>query len=379
MSPASIPLTIPLRTAVIGCGLIAQAIHLPRLRQMADRFALVALADRSATVREQLAARYQPARAYADWRVLLERERLDALVVCSPHATHAEIVLAALDLGINVLVEKPLCVTLDDAAAIVRRERETGLVVQVGYMKRHHPAWAALLAELPSGTDERLRLVDVVTYDPWMARAPYVRWDDLVFGSDVPEDVRERDELHRWEQLAAATSSDDREAASVFEYTYLACLVHDVNLVHGVLDRLGVTDGAEPVAASHRRDGRAADVLVTLPGGQSWRSAWMLLDQQPAFRTTATFHMTDRVAELRYDAPYLVDRPAQAERRDGDGTRTTRVAADAYVVQLERFHASVTTGAPCATPAAQARRDLALLTRLFHCSTAHTTAARAAH
>lgn len=207
--------TAPLRIAVIGCGLIAQAIHLPRLRRMADRFALVAFADRSATVREQLAARYRPARAYADWRVLLERERLDALVVCSPHATHAEIVLAALDLGVKVLVEKPLCVTLDDAAEIVRRERETGLVVQVGYMKRHHPAYAALLAELPADTDERLRLVDVVTYDPWMARAPYVEWDDLVFGSDVPTQVRDRDERRRWEQLATATSSDaERPRAS---------------------------------------------------------------------------------------------------------------------------------------------------------------------
>ena len=87
----------PLRIGVVGGGLIAQAVHLPRLAADPARFAVVGIADPSPKVIGALAARYAPAHGYLDWRDLLDREELDAVAVCSPHSTHAEVVLAALD------------------------------------------------------------------------------------------------------------------------------------------------------------------------------------------------------------------------------------------------------------------------------------------
>ena len=74
---------------------------------------------------------------------------LDAIVVCSPAGTHAEVVLAALDAGLHVFVEKPMCITLADADAIVAARDRAGQVVQVGTMKRYDPAVEAMLDELP--------------------------------------------------------------------------------------------------------------------------------------------------------------------------------------------------------------------------------------
>jgi predicted dehydrogenase len=357
-----------LRVGVVGGGLIAQAVHLPNLALLAERFELAAIADPSPTVVEALAARYAPARPYGDWRAMLERESLDALVICSPHATHAEIVLAALDAGVHVLVEKPLCIDVADADAICARQAETGLVVQVGYMKRYDPAYASLLDALPPDASD-LRFVDVVTYDPWMAREPFVPWSRMVTARDVPPAVLEAAREAEREQVEAAVGAGDPETVRAYSYTYLACLIHDVNLVHGVLERLGVTQPAEPLSAGDWGDGSGANISLRLPGGAGWHTAWLLLRGLEEFSETASFYFDGEIHRLRFPAPYHVQAPVLHEVVDAqDGQSRLRRRAlmgDAYVAELAHFHDCVTTGAVCRTPPAQGRADIATLRDLF--------------
>jgi predicted dehydrogenase len=333
-----------LRTAVVGGGLIAQAIHLPNLARLRDAFEVVAIADVSRHVADGLATRYALARAYTEWERMLDEERLDAVVVCSPHATHAEIVLAALDRGIHVLVEKPLCIAPDDADAICRRREETGLVVAVGYMKRFDPGFEAFLAALPASADA-LRFVDVVTYDPWMAREPFVPWSTMLRGDDVAPEVADAARAAEAEQVRRAVGTDDPAALRAYSYTFLACLVHDVNLVHGVLDRLGA-GAVQPVSAAHWADGDAAAFTARLPGGVTWRCAWLLLRGLTDFRERATLYFADAVHELDLLAPY-------------------QHAGESYVAELRHFHACIVDGIACRTPPEQGARDVTLLRDLF--------------
>jgi predicted dehydrogenase len=334
-----------LRVGVVGGGLIAQAIHLPNLARLDGEFELVAMADVSRRVAEGLAQRNAPARPYVEWEAMLDGERLDAVVVCSPHGTHAEVVLAALDRGLHVLVEKPLCIVPDDAAAICRRRDEAGLVVQVGYMKRFDAAYEAFLAALPS-TPDGLRLVDVVTYDPWMAREPFVPWSRMLRGDDVPPAVVDAGARAEAEQVGRAVGSSDEAAVRAYSYTFLACLVHDVNLVHGALDRIGARGAVEPLAAAAWAGGDAASFTARLPGGAAWHCAWVLLPGQMEFRERASLYFDDAVHELELGAPYLH-------------------AGDAYVAELRHFHACVVDGVACRTPPEQALRDIELLRDLF--------------
>jgi predicted dehydrogenase len=349
-----------LRTAVVGGGLIAQAVHLPNLARCDDAFELAAIADVSARVADGLAARYAPARAYTDWRRMLDEERLDAVVVCSPHATHAEVTLSALDRGVHVLVEKPLCIAPDDAAAICRRRDETGLVVQVGYMKRYDPAYEAFVGALPA-TGEPPRFVEVVTYDPWMAREPFVPWSRMIRGDDVPEGVIAAGRAAEAEQVGRAVGADDPDAVRAYSYTFLACLVHDVNLVHGALDRLGVGD-VEPLTAAHWAGGDAASFTARLPGGAVWQCAWLLLRDLEEFRERVAIYFQGAIHELEMPAPYWPDAP-RVHRVTG--TPATEHLGDAYVAELRHFHACVVEGIACRTTPAEAARDIELLRDLY--------------
>ena len=87
--------------------------------------------DRARAVAEPIGAS-----AYVDWREMLELEALDALVVCTPPAAHAEPTVAALAAGIHVYVEKPLARTLADGREIVAAWEEGSAVCAVGYQWR---------------------------------------------------------------------------------------------------------------------------------------------------------------------------------------------------------------------------------------------------
>src|SRR5207249_4352651 len=99
--------TEPVALAVVGCGRIAGT-HLQALEGFRDaRLVGVADVNEPAAV---AAAESFGVRAYRDYRDLLEAEAPDAVVVCTPPATHPEISLHALARGVHVLCEKPFAV-----------------------------------------------------------------------------------------------------------------------------------------------------------------------------------------------------------------------------------------------------------------------------
>jgi hypothetical protein len=151
--------------------------------------------------------------------------------------------------------------------------------------------------------------------------------------------------------------------------TFLGALVHDVNLVHGALDRLGVQGAIEPIAAADWAGGDAASFTARLPGGAIWNCAWLLLRGLMDFRERACLYFADAIHELDLPAPYW---PAstRVHRMTGvrDGEHAVSVeeyAGDAYLAELHHFHACVVDGVACRTPPEQALCDIELLRDLF--------------
>jgi myo-inositol 2-dehydrogenase / D-chiro-inositol 1-dehydrogenase len=119
-----------IRVGMIGAGWIAQD-HKRVLDSLPDA-ELVAVCDVDRD-RAQTLADSAGARAYLDWRELVDAEDLGALIVCTPPRSHREPATAALERGLPVYLEKPIARTAEDAAEIVAVAERTGTVCAIGY------------------------------------------------------------------------------------------------------------------------------------------------------------------------------------------------------------------------------------------------------
>jgi myo-inositol 2-dehydrogenase/D-chiro-inositol 1-dehydrogenase len=140
----------PLRVGVIGCGWFAQAVHLPVLRSLPEA-ELIALAEPDPD-RRQEARRCAPAAlVYADYRDLLKMRDLDAVIVSVPTALHAEVAIAAMQLGKHLYLEKPIATSLGEADKIVNAWKQSGVVGMVGFNYRFNALHQAARMQFQAG------------------------------------------------------------------------------------------------------------------------------------------------------------------------------------------------------------------------------------
>ncbi|NLG24660.1 MAG: Gfo/Idh/MocA family oxidoreductase [Clostridiales bacterium] len=125
-----------LKVGIIGTGWIAES-HIESYKRMPD-VEIVAGADLIPGKAEAFFERYgvPGVRCYPDHAAMLAAEQLDAVSVCTYNRTHAECSIDALNAGVNVLLEKPMCVTTEEAVDIIRAERKSGKVLSIGFQPR---------------------------------------------------------------------------------------------------------------------------------------------------------------------------------------------------------------------------------------------------
>jgi myo-inositol 2-dehydrogenase / D-chiro-inositol 1-dehydrogenase len=158
-------MSTPLGVGVLGAGPVTQAIHLPTLATLYDRFRVVHVMDVDERVATAVAAR-TGARATTDVQAVLDDPAVDVVAVCSPHQFHAEQVEAAAKAGKRgILCEKPLATTVEQAQRIADVSASSGIPVVVGAMHVHDPAYVAA-SEAWGDLPERVTLVQVRTYLP---------------------------------------------------------------------------------------------------------------------------------------------------------------------------------------------------------------------
>ncbi|HIH48011.1 Gfo/Idh/MocA family oxidoreductase [Candidatus Woesearchaeota archaeon] len=75
-----------------------------------------------------------------NWKEAVRRKDVDVVIVCTPPHLHAEISIAAMDLGKHVLCEKPLATSVKEAERMVASAKKNGVVLKCGFNHRHHPA-----------------------------------------------------------------------------------------------------------------------------------------------------------------------------------------------------------------------------------------------
>ncbi|MEX2649613.1 MAG: Gfo/Idh/MocA family oxidoreductase [Alphaproteobacteria bacterium] len=362
-----------LRTGLIGAGLVGQAEHAFYLWEERERFAFVALADASPSVRAALGERYAIPRVHDSIRGLLP-EDLEAIVIAAPDPYHAEFAVSALEAGLHVLCEKPLALTVADCGRVAAARDRAGRIVQVAYMKRHDPAYRRALDLLPARIED-IRLVTVEVNDP--DHEPFVAHLPMTWPGDLPTALRDQARAGASAQLREAVGRPLGDAeARALGGGFLSALVHDVAVVHGMLRHLG---GDLPDEADHGAifdEGRGVQLGFGLPGGGRVSMSHLNLPGVPDYTERVTVYGADRIVELTFPSPYLRHAPTRlAVRRgeNGHALETSEVRPsfeEAFREQLRAFHAAACGLAPVVTTVEQALRDVALLTSAFKRATA---------
>lgn len=140
---------MPVRVGVVGCGTAARRIHLPALRAAgAD---VVAFASRSRDSSNAACAEWGGGRVIADWRDLVGDAGVDAVVVATPNALHADVAVAAASAGKHVLVDKPMAPTVEECDAMTAAAESAGVLLVPTQTLRDAPPYAAVAEKVRSG------------------------------------------------------------------------------------------------------------------------------------------------------------------------------------------------------------------------------------
>lgn len=125
-----------LRVGIIGTGGIANA-HIKQYLQMPD-VELVAGCDLVPGKAAEFFKKYgvEAKTEFRDYIEMLDTMNLDCVSICTYNRTHKECTVAALERGVHVLLEKPMSVTTEEAAEIIRAEKKSGKVLSIGFQPR---------------------------------------------------------------------------------------------------------------------------------------------------------------------------------------------------------------------------------------------------
>jgi predicted dehydrogenase len=155
------------KIALVGVGGISQVVRIPSLKKNED-VELVALCDVDESKVSLIAQKYRVPKVYFDIQNLIAKEELDGVLICTPNNLHYSMALAALDAGINTLVEKPIALSENQVTKMVQKAKDKKVHLVCGMHNRFRKD-AVILREFIDKTE---------IGDPFYIKAGWLRkWE----------------------------------------------------------------------------------------------------------------------------------------------------------------------------------------------------------
>jgi predicted dehydrogenase len=327
-----------LRVGVIGLGEVAQVVHLPVLASLPELFEVRSACDLSPTLLKEVGDRFGIPQRYATAAELVAAGDLDAVLVLNSDEYHAECVVAALDHGLHVLVEKPMCLSPREAEEVIAARDRSSATVMVGYMRRFAPAFLEAKELLPSlGPVRFARVHDVIGRNSLIV--DQTSW--VVRPADLPQSALEE----RWERgrrlVADAIGDVAPEVAGAYR---LLCGLgsHDLSAMRELL--------GPPRGVHSARQWQGGGYLAALLDYGDYVVSYETgVDEQLRFDAHLEVYGETTSFRVQYDTPYVRHLPTTLEVEQTSGDAITRSVRrphlkDPYTHELEYFAACVASG-----------------------------------
>lgn len=342
-----------LRVAIIGCGHIAQWMHIPYLRELDDRYEIVAACDVSQKLVERVGDYFQIPGRYTDYQRMLDEVHPEVCLIATHD--HYPPAIAAVEAGAHLLVEKPMCLLLSEAEHLAARAEELGRVVQVGYHKRYDPNYQRGLEVMQTVGDRRMLHLRCVIgpnqryfNDFW----PGWRYDDMPAMPSLHAKIRE--EL-----------GSDMPAHFIGAYSFMGGLsTHTFSMFRGLYPEVPKVRSCyiSPNSSFYHALLETSDgLMVTLETGS--------LDVK-SFDEEMTLYALNHIVKISFPSPYLKNAATEVSVQSMDGRELVerRLLAsneEAYKREWAALYESIVNGAPVSTPAKEGIMDVELNLRLL--------------
>jgi 2-hydroxy-4-carboxymuconate semialdehyde hemiacetal dehydrogenase len=150
-----------MRIALAGAGAFGEK-HLDGLQKI-EGVEIVSIISRTGEQAAEAAKKYGAKHSSTELEDALERDDIDAVILCTPTQMHAEQAIACMDAGKHVQVEIPLADSLANSQAVVDKQEETGLTCMVGHTRRFNPSHQFVHDKIKAG-EFNIQQMDVQTY-----------------------------------------------------------------------------------------------------------------------------------------------------------------------------------------------------------------------
>jgi predicted dehydrogenase len=345
-----------IRVGVIGCGEVAQIIHLPTLRDLPELFEVTALCDVSKTVLDGVGAQWPGAERFATHGELISQGNVDAVLIANPHVYHAAVALEAMAAGKHVLLEKPMCINLAEADALLAAEKRHGVLVQVGFMRRYAPAFTEAVERLASQRDKIIlaRVHDVIGMNALIID----NTSNVIRGKDLPPELIAQTKHAMADAVEIAIGVRDGGRARAYEIL-LGLGSHDISAMRELLGY-----PKRVLNATQRLGGLV--LTATLDYGHYVCQYETAIDHLARFDAHLEVYTDQEVLRVDYDTPYIRHLPARLNVLSTQGPSGLSTASsfptryDSFGVEWRAFYENLTKGLTPKTTIADAREDLVL-------------------
>ena len=341
-----------IKVGLIGLGEVAQLMHLPLLADD-PRFEIAAITDVSPSLVDHIATRYGVPTKHASAEALIADPNLDAVFILTPDFLHAPLLEAAIKAGKHVFIEKPAALTAAELVPLVKLNETNPKIVFVGYMRRFAPAFLALKERLPPREEIRhVRIRDLIRESQFFVD----QTRNIFRPTDVPQSAI--DEGRAETQRLLTSVMGDAHPDQLRAYQVLTGLSsHSFSAMRELF-------GA-PIAVAAARQHRGENVMVFFDYGSFTALYEAVIHDVARFDAGIDVLTLNQQFRINYDTPYIRNLPTRLEITTSgpNDTRTEIIGPfyeDAFRLELNAFHHSVTTGEKPKTLLSDSLADLEL-------------------
>ena len=152
-----------IRMGIVGAGYFALGAHGSAIQAHANA-TVTAVCRRDKELLAKAKDLTGADHAYTNWQEMLESGTVDAVVICTPNNLHCQQSLAALEQGIDVLVEKPMALSSIDAVRMVDAAKSSIAKLMVGYNRRCSPVWRSARKMIAEGAIGTIRQIGMTSF-----------------------------------------------------------------------------------------------------------------------------------------------------------------------------------------------------------------------